>query len=607
MSTAYEEMGSPVIDDRNFELSSGVLPSTPTKISRHGHISRHASRAAFLAQEGKIGEWQVNELEAGKFFPKTQSGLSDELAPEDSANAQPPLDGQIASANRSDVKILDQPGTHWRKHSVRSNQQIEFYWTYTAPHKTRRWNYFITKDGWDPNKPLSRAQFENAPFAQVQYSERPHWSHPLSPNSSNPHSISLPKKKGYHVILAAWEVADSPMAFYQVIDLDFGGSDSGGENPPPEITGEIIAPGEVQSGQKFVAMAKINNPDGQKVEYTWIPKSFENPSGINSDKLTVYAPKVAKDTMLSIELHAQGTGNYVHAKKDIKVIAQAAVTGPGANPGADLTVVATTNYGYAYSVDGAKSTDPLGKGLKYLWTATSGPITLRRLGETTGQGKKTLDQVSGEVIVPKNFVGTGVLQLMVTDAEGRTNVATRKIHVIEPTVELDVPEEVGANASATFFARTNFNGSSTSPLLYQWELRNSNNDIIISTTEGAGQWTVDAHVLTEGKYNVSVRAETESGGRSAVASARFTVLEDECGGISDYPRWPEEIGSYTVGHSIVIGLDNQLWQCKFEPHGRWANQIPPPGIDYQDWPYAPGGRAANSLPPESQAWYLVRQ
>lgn len=215
----------------SFKTMTGTN-ATPTL--RHGHIATPASRAYFAWQEGKLNAGQLNQREAGKFFPATQAGLSDAVAPTDSPNAVPPRDGEIASANQGDGRFLDEPGTHWKKHTVTAGEVMKFTWTYTAPHSTRRYNYFITREDWNPNLPLSRAQFESTPFFKAEFSEQPFWSYGsvLRPTGPTTHEVQLPQRSGYHVLLAVWEVADTGNAFYQVIDLDFIGGGNGGEIIP---------------------------------------------------------------------------------------------------------------------------------------------------------------------------------------------------------------------------------------------------------------------------------------------------------------------------------------------------------------------------------------
>jgi chitin-binding protein len=184
---------------------------------RHGAVTEPASRAAL-----RLEAWQANGLEAGKFFPATESGLNDPYAPDDTVNAAPPADGRIASAGKDFAALLDEARSDWPKHPVSSGQAFTLTWSFHAPHKTRRYNYFLTRQGWDTSSPLTRGQFEPHPIHTHQNTCQPFWScDDLLPADPTTHEMVLPQRTGYHVLLAVWEVADTPNAFYQVIDLEF--------------------------------------------------------------------------------------------------------------------------------------------------------------------------------------------------------------------------------------------------------------------------------------------------------------------------------------------------------------------------------------------------
>lgn len=93
---------------------------------RHGHVPTPASRAYIAWQQGKLDTGQLNQREAGKFFPALTSGLADPVAPTDINNMQPPPDGKIASANQGNGEFLDEPGTHWEKHKVAAGELLKF-------------------------------------------------------------------------------------------------------------------------------------------------------------------------------------------------------------------------------------------------------------------------------------------------------------------------------------------------------------------------------------------------------------------------------------------------------------------------------------------------
>ncbi|MFF9638718.1 lytic polysaccharide monooxygenase auxiliary activity family 9 protein [Streptomyces bacillaris] len=162
-------------------------------------------------------------LVAGKFFPAVDGGLEDPVASSDYANSQPPVDGKIASAGHAEASALDAAAVHWTMNEVRSAASVTVTWAIDAPKATRRFNYFLTRPGWDPAKPLARDQFETKPIHTEASELDPYYMHQrdLLPASETKHTVNLPERSGYHVLLAVWEFADSPNAVYQVIDLAF--------------------------------------------------------------------------------------------------------------------------------------------------------------------------------------------------------------------------------------------------------------------------------------------------------------------------------------------------------------------------------------------------
>lgn len=175
----------------------------------HGYVVSPASRgyqgsleknslgyAAAIAKYGTI----INEpqsLEALKGFPGAG-----------------PADGRIASANGAlggDTTLDNQTADRWTKTNI-STGVMSFIWKYTAYHKTRKWHYYMTKPGWNPNKPLARADLEL--IGEVQHNGTP-------PTDNTPHYINIPQnRQGYHVIVAIWDIDDTVNAFYNVIDVN---------------------------------------------------------------------------------------------------------------------------------------------------------------------------------------------------------------------------------------------------------------------------------------------------------------------------------------------------------------------------------------------------
>ncbi|MFK8333001.1 lytic polysaccharide monooxygenase [Pseudomonas sp. BJa5] len=284
---------------------------------RHGHIFSPASRAYFAWQAGEIDEGALNQRESGKFFPHTAGGQTDPYARDDVANAAPPPDGKIASANQSTGQHLDQPGSHWRKHEVRGGETLDISWTFTANHVTRRWNYFITRQGWDPSRVLSRDQFEAQPFYQVQINLQPYWSHSnsMKPPSPTVHEVPLPQRDGYHVLLAVWEVADTANAFYQVVDLDFVPSEGGGQRPDAP-TG--LRAGNVTDRQVVLTWNAATGP--HPIARYRLSRNGTTSVDVQAPQLTWTDQSVAADTLYSYFITAvDNQGNESPPSRAIEV------------------------------------------------------------------------------------------------------------------------------------------------------------------------------------------------------------------------------------------------------------------------------------------------
>jgi len=176
----------------------GATLALASPAQAHGYVSGPYSRAAAckLGLNTNCGNivYEPQSLEAPKGFP-----------------ASGPADGRIASAGGAFPALDQQTYGRWYKNAI-STGPLTIDWTYTAPHRTSQWSYYMTKQSWDPNAPLKRADLEL--IATV--------AHDGSAANSRPaHKIVVPaNRSGYHVILAIWDVADTVNAFYNVIDVN---------------------------------------------------------------------------------------------------------------------------------------------------------------------------------------------------------------------------------------------------------------------------------------------------------------------------------------------------------------------------------------------------
>lgn len=281
-----------------FLVVFGVLMISTTTVSAHGYVESPASRSyqgslekntlgysAALAKYGAV----INEpqsLEYRKGFPE-----------------QGPKDGRIASANGilGDTILDLQTADRWKKTNI-STGVNSFTWKYFAYHSTAKWHYYITKQGWDPNQPLARADLELIGTIA---------GNGAIPTDNTPHQITIPQnRQGYHVIVAVWDVADTQNAFYSVIDVNV--VPSTGVSTPPSIPTGLSASTITSSSAKI----------------SWAPQSdatsylvFRNEQSVKEVSTTEFQDQgLSPNTDYAYKIQAKGTSGLTSAKSEALIV-----------------------------------------------------------------------------------------------------------------------------------------------------------------------------------------------------------------------------------------------------------------------------------------------
>jgi chitin-binding protein len=171
--------------------------------SSHGYTDSPISRQ-LLCGNGTVRncgdiQWEPQSVEGPKGFP---SGG--------------PADGKICAGGDSRFAQLDNMRNGgWPATKLTAGQSYNFRWQISARHATTDFRYYITKDGWDPTKPLTRAALDLQPFLVVPYRGQ-------LPAATVSHAGVIPSgKTGRHLILGVWTIADTGNAFYACSDVQF--------------------------------------------------------------------------------------------------------------------------------------------------------------------------------------------------------------------------------------------------------------------------------------------------------------------------------------------------------------------------------------------------
>ncbi|WP_413727124.1 lytic polysaccharide monooxygenase [Sodalis sp. RH19] len=192
-----------------------------------------ASRAQTLVDLGRLSPLQVNTATGGKNFPDLNGGAVFWPFQDDVWSATPPEDGFILSGGQSGeisaVNFTDNQIAiftlfairQWPRIRLSAGQILNIEWLYDRRRLTRGYRAFITRDDWNPNARITRAQLELRPFWENINQEFPFWQFPAQLQPRTHHSIPIPfNKTGHHVIVLLWLIADFEDAVYQAFDID---------------------------------------------------------------------------------------------------------------------------------------------------------------------------------------------------------------------------------------------------------------------------------------------------------------------------------------------------------------------------------------------------
>lgn len=171
-------------------------------------------------------------------------------------------DGKLCSGNNPTFRGLDLARGDWQATPIQpdANGRYEFHFKATAPHATKDWLFYVTREGWNPNTPLKWSDLEQ--FCALG-------NVPLSADGNYHLDCPLPQRSGRHVIYNVWQRSDSTEAFYTCTDVQFAG---GGTPPPPpqwNDVGALTAQNDLPAGTEVaLRVFNANGSDAERVAVT---------------------------------------------------------------------------------------------------------------------------------------------------------------------------------------------------------------------------------------------------------------------------------------------------------------------------------------------------
>lgn len=127
-------------------------------------------------------------------------------------------DGKLCSAGKELFKGMDLTRDDWHTTAIAPDGKgnFEFVFIATAPHSTKYFRFYVTKEGYNPLSPLKWSDLEDSPFCTINEVNLENGRYRMT--------CPFPQgKTGEHVIYSIWQRDDSPEAFYTCMDVSFTG------------------------------------------------------------------------------------------------------------------------------------------------------------------------------------------------------------------------------------------------------------------------------------------------------------------------------------------------------------------------------------------------
>ena len=125
-------------------------------------------------------------------------------------------DGQLCAGGRSKYAGMNLARSDWQATPItpKADGTFDFRFYATAPHSTRDWVFYITRQGYTGSAPLKWSDlFEFCRLGNV----------PVGADKRYTLTCPLPQLTGKHVIYTTWQRNDSTEAFYTCTDVVLGG------------------------------------------------------------------------------------------------------------------------------------------------------------------------------------------------------------------------------------------------------------------------------------------------------------------------------------------------------------------------------------------------
>ncbi|MGW7367606.1 lytic polysaccharide monooxygenase auxiliary activity family 9 protein [Streptomyces sp. NPDC054841] len=183
-------------------------------------------------------------------------------------------DGELCSAGIDPYKGLDVARADWPASTLEAGEPFTLTYASTIPHRGT-FSVYLTKDGYDPNTPLSWDDLANEPFVTA--------TDPVLQDGAYRIKGTLPGgRTGRHLIYTIWRNTDTPDTYYSCSDIVVtdAGSTAGDEAQVDENTEASRSSADAEGGPSApgVSAGRPTAPQPPKAPASSQPEAAAKPS-----------------------------------------------------------------------------------------------------------------------------------------------------------------------------------------------------------------------------------------------------------------------------------------------------------------------------------------
>ncbi|WP_105102805.1 lytic polysaccharide monooxygenase [Microbulbifer pacificus] len=279
-------------------------------------------------------------------------------------------DGQLCAGGRSKYAGMNLARSDWQATPItpKADGTFDFRFYATAPHSTRDWIFYITRQGYTGSEPLKWGDlFEFCRLGNV----------PVGADKRYTLTCPLPQLTGKHVIYTTWQRNDSTEAFYTCTDVVLGGGSTSvwADEGALQAQSGLSAGSQVtlrlfnSSGNDLESIVYSVNQDASAADWAF---GFANAVNAQSQYARIGVLDPASDTITPVQ---SASGNRVYTQANLNLSHEVDIQPADGNqaPSAVISASPTSVTGAgAVNLSASQSSDPDGDPLSYSWQILSG-------------------------------------------------------------------------------------------------------------------------------------------------------------------------------------------------------------------------------------------